>query len=479
MHNCDDSDGNTYSTIRQSQEKFNQAAERLSSRLASIQQEKVVAIQSFPCQANDETEAYRCKCSFQILQQRHPVNEEHRYQYAIREEQRPVIIDTFPIANRRIQSVMRQFRDDVLNTSASNQDAFSLIRHNLTSCTLSTSWEHNMDCILTLNYNQPIEVNEWKLQARQLCSLLQLKEVNGRSKGLWVSATSSSQQQQPLSDDGKNVHGIYNTLRDTVYMIRIRRQSIHCNDTHEITRWEVTLNIHSKEYNDANTATNSRTSTTRTTVIPVLYEKPETAFFHPNPNAMTKALQWMLQRLQHIQQLSQQQQQQQAPSNTISLLELYCGCGAHTVALAQTGLLQRILAIELDVRLVQACQHNIALNGVQDIVTVLSCDAGQFSKKAGSKKQPTSDDGSSMDVITSFDILLVDPPKQGLDMAVCDMALQQEKTLQHILYISCGHQALLRDLQRLSPRYEVVACCQLDLFPGTYSIETLVHLESK
>ncbi|KAG7345821.1 tRNA uracil-5-methyltransferase [Nitzschia inconspicua] len=477
MNKCDDSDDNNNynnSSIRQSQEKLNQAAERLSSRLASIQQEKVVVIQSFPCQTNDETEAYRCKCSFQILQQQHPVNEEYRCHYAIREEQRPVIIDTFPIANRRIQTVMRQFRDDILNTSASNQDNFSFISPSLTSCTLSTSWKHDMDCILTLHYNQPIEVNEWKRQARQLCSILQLRQVNGRSKGLWVSATPSAQQH--LSDDGKDPHGSYNTLRDTVYMIRIRRQSIHCNDTNEITSWEVTLNNNSND-NDANTTTNSRTSTTGTTIIPVLYEKSETAFFHPNPNAMTKALQWMLQRLQYIQQVPQQQQ---APSKTMSLLELYCGCGAHTVALARTGLVQRIVAVELDVRLVQACQHNVALNGVQDIVTVLSCDAGQYSKNSGSKKQPTSDVGSSMDA-TSYDILLVDPPKQGLDMAVCDMALQQqeEKTLQHILYISCGHQALLRDLQRLSPQYQVVDCCQLDLFPGTYSIETLVHLQRK
>jgi len=49
----------------------------------------------------------------------------------------------------------------------------------------------------------------------------------------------------------------------------------------------------------------------------------------------------------------------------------------------------------------------------------------------------------------------------------------------NILYVSCGHKALLRDLERLSACYEVVNCAQMDLFPRTDSIETLVHLRKK
>jgi tRNA G37 N-methylase Trm5 len=60
---------------------------------------------------------------------------------------------------------------------------------------------------------------------------------------------------------------------------------------------------------------------------------------------------------------------------------LYCGYGAHTVALAKTGLLQRIVAIELDPRLVQACRYNIEINTVQHIVTLQNDDAGRFAKK--------------------------------------------------------------------------------------------------
>jgi tRNA/tmRNA/rRNA uracil-C5-methylase (TrmA/RlmC/RlmD family) len=89
---------------------------------------------------------------------------------------------------------------------------------------------------------------------------------------------------------------------------------------------------------------------------------------------------------------------------------------------------------------------------------------------------------------------LVDPPRQGLDPIVCDMVLQEQQLFTHLLYFSCGHDALLRDLDRLfssplqdvrstnhdhnqytnnnSNYYAVVNCLQLDLFPGTYSIET-------
>ena len=114
---------------------------------------------------------------------------------------------------------------------------------------------------------------------------------------------------------------------------------------------------------------------------------------------------------------------------------------------------------------------------------------------------------NSIDEGSFYDILLVDPPRQGLDNEVCRMAMMDMNEtaavgastnegnedhsvdheidlhgsgcFQNILYVSCGHQALLRDLERLSSAYKVINCVQMDLFPRTDSIETLVHLRKR
>jgi tRNA/tmRNA/rRNA uracil-C5-methylase (TrmA/RlmC/RlmD family) len=562
--------------VRQSQDKLDRAAERLQCKLSSLlqqqqqQQQKeeeeeekkasVVVVRSLPCTSLQETRGYRCKCSFQIIMvttQMDHLNPQgkyyYHYQYALRERQQPVVIDSFPIANRRIQTLMTVFRDDILNYhnhnhhhhhhhGHHNHHGFVALSQHLTSCTFSTSW-NEQDVILTLHYHydKPLKMHqqyqqkqyqqEWREQARQACELLQLRQINGRSKGILLSETSftsstttTQQQQQVKSDDesgndkhdGQDKNAIEsisstnnNTLRDTIYLIQ--RKGDYNSVNGDTIDWQVTLVKQPQQQQQQAAATTTTTTTqtvststsscndqTKVVVIPVIYHKPETAFFHPNPRAMTQALQWMLQRLQSIiltttttTMSSQSSSPSSPPSSQLSLLELYCGCGAHTVALAKTGMFSTITAVELDARLVQACRHNVRINQVESIVNnIQQCDAGQFAqtKQRRQPQQQQQQPISSLPLL--FDVLLVDPPKQGLDQAVCDMALQQQsqqhqqnqhqqrrRHFEHILYISCGHQALLRDLERLSKHYRVVDCLQLDLFPGTYSIETLVHLQ--
>jgi tRNA/tmRNA/rRNA uracil-C5-methylase (TrmA/RlmC/RlmD family) len=132
------------------------------------------------------------------------------------------------------------------------------------------------------------------------------------------------------------------------------------------------------------------------------------------------------------------------------------------------------------------------LNDVQHIVTLQQQDAARFAKTLPQQKATKATQQYQQQ--HDFDILLVDPPRQGLDPIVCNMILQQHHSFSHILYISCGHDALLRDLDRLccgeyinnnnnnnnnNSSYRVVDCVLLDLFPGTFSIETLIHLKKR
>ena len=369
-----------------------------------------VKIESVVCKNERETWTYRCQCTFQIVS----ADGTGGLEYAMRTQGKAIPIGApyFPIATRRIQAAMSILMEEILVNSSDFPD----IARGLTSLTFSSAWHDTpeSDCIVTLMYGEPIDETKWKSQAMLVCQWMKLRQLYGSARKALIAAMPDVKCRS--------------TLRDTIYI-------------HKSSSWVVSLQ---ESLDD---------STTSNPTIKVHYEKPNSAFFHPNAFAMKDALHWILDRLSYI---------DQDASSMGCLLEMYCGCGAHTVALGKSGLLQQIMAIELDHRLIEACERNVRLNGLESIVQVVHSDAGTWAKRsykwAGS----------------GYDILLVDPPRAGLDEDVCSMAKKGEFI--HLLYISCGHKALIRDLERLSDCFEVVHCRQLDLFPRTNSIETLVHL---
>jgi tRNA (uracil-5-)-methyltransferase len=382
-----------------------------------------------PCESIEQSVKYRCRCSFQCIWI------ENKVHYAVRRRQEPIIIDTFPSANRRIQTAMT-----ILQTTLNcGCDRFSILRQNLTSVTFSSAWRDSddADCLLSLFYDKLIQdAAIWKQEALLMCRLLNMAQITGRSR-----------KRVLLAIDNRD-----SMIRDVIWLV------------HHNNKWRVSLLYPSLQRNiDIPGLTRS-----------VHYEKPEGAFCHPNATAMRQALEWLIQRLDCIQQKSDVSKRKKN-----RLLELYCGCGAHTMALLQTNILETIVAIELDQRLVHACQRNYELNQAarsnDDKLTtslnILSADAGMWSKKWITNPTAVSS------LCNSFDILLVDPPRQGLDENVCRFA--SNSTFQHFFYISCGHDALVRDLSRLSDNFEVVDCTLLDLFPQTDAVESLVHLRRR
>lgn len=205
---------------------------------------------------------------------------------------------------------------------------------------------------------------------------------------------------------------------------------------------------------------------------------------------MITALKWILNKLEHIAQQFRSSSSADAEDcimnaderNKLFLLEMYCGCGAHTMPIALSGLFDMIVCVELDQRLVDACIENAALNNCRynggvsccsndtktlnrDItpVHVQQGDAGQWATKA---------------LTRSYHALLVDPPRAGLDKTVCDMV--QQGPFEHLLYISCGRKALTKDLANLNEGgFDVVDIVVTDLFPHTDAVESLVHLKRR
>ena len=73
------------------------------------------------------------------------------------------------------------------------------------------------------------------------------------------------------------------------------------------------------------------------------------------------------------------------------------------------------------------------------------------------------------------DIVLVDPPRSGIDRRALDALVQLNPTL--IVYISCDPATLARDVKRLlTAGYQLAQVTPFDMFPQTFHIETVVLL---
>ncbi|HLO18263.1 MAG TPA: 23S rRNA (uracil(1939)-C(5))-methyltransferase RlmD, partial [Anaerolineales bacterium] len=74
------------------------------------------------------------------------------------------------------------------------------------------------------------------------------------------------------------------------------------------------------------------------------------------------------------------------------------------------------------------------------------------------------------------DIVLVDPPRAGLEKRVVDGILRSSPRV--VVYVSCDPSTLARDAKRLiNGGYRLINVTPFDLFPQTYHIESISIFE--
>ncbi|MBL8982652.1 MAG: hypothetical protein JNL26_10745, partial [Gemmatimonadetes bacterium] len=73
------------------------------------------------------------------------------------------------------------------------------------------------------------------------------------------------------------------------------------------------------------------------------------------------------------------------------------------------------------------------------------------------------------------DAVLLNPPRVGLDAAVCGIVEAASPRPRRIVYVSCDPATLARDLGRM-PSWRVDRVTPFDLFPQTAHIETVCVL---
>ncbi|NTS78884.1 tRNA (uridine(54)-C5)-methyltransferase TrmA [Catenovulum sp. SM1970] len=160
-------------------------------------------------------------------------------------------------------------------------------------------------------------------------------------------------------------------------------------------------------------------------------------------------------------------------SQTLSgdLLELYCGNGNFSLALADC--FDHVIATEIAKPSVKAAVENIANNGITN-VTIGQASAEDFAAAYFDGKSVK----SLKDIELSdynFSIILVDPPRAGLDQKATELV----QKFDNILYISCNPETLKTNLETITQTHQVMDFTLFDQFPYTHHIESGVWLKRK
>ncbi|MDF7679385.1 tRNA (uridine(54)-C5)-methyltransferase TrmA [Enterobacteriaceae bacterium ESL0689] len=185
----------------------------------------------------------------------------------------------------------------------------------------------------------------------------------------------------------------------------------------------------------------------------MVYRQVENSFTQPNAAMNIQMLEWAL---------------DVTAGSSGDLLELYCGNGNFSLALARH--FDRVLATEIAKPSVAAAQYNIATNHI-DNVQIIRMAAEEFTEAMNNVRP--------FHRLRDIDLhsyrcetILVDPPRSGLDSETVKMV----QAYPRILYISCNPQTLCHNLDVLTQSHAITRLALFDQFPYTHHMECGVLL---
>ncbi|MBF6057508.1 tRNA (uridine(54)-C5)-methyltransferase TrmA [Thiomicrorhabdus heinhorstiae] len=188
---------------------------------------------------------------------------------------------------------------------------------------------------------------------------------------------------------------------------------------------------------------------------PLHYQQIENSFTQPNPYVAQHMLHWA---------------RAVSGKSDGDLIELYCGNGNFSIALADCY--RKVLATEISKTSVASAQINIAANGVENL-QIIKMAAEEVTEAFGGREFNRLK-GIDLNAY-EFSTIFVDPPRSGLDDLTRKMVCDYER----IIYISCNPETLARDLEVLTQTHEIQQTALFDQFPYTHHIESGVFLTRK
>ncbi len=145
-----------------------------------------------------------------------------------------------------------------------------------------------------------------------------------------------------------------------------------------------------------------------------------------------------------------------AGADGAEVYDLYSGTG--TIAQVIAPAAKHVTGVEIIEEAVEAAKENAKLNNLDN------CDfiAGDVLKVLDDIKEKP-------------DYIILDPPRDGIHPKALDKII--DYGVDSLVYISCKPTSLARDLEVFLARgYEVKRLACVDMFPGTYHVETVVLL---
>lgn len=187
-----------------------------------------------------------------------------------------------------------------------------------------------------------------------------------------------------------------------------------------------------------------------------VYQQVENSFTQPNGGVNEQMLHWA---------------QQATLAEGGDLIELYCGNGNFSIALAEN--FDRVLGTEISKSSVRSAQVNIKANNINNI-DIVRMSSEEFSQAMNGERQFRRLEGFDLTAY-NYDTVLVDPPRAGLD----NDSVQLVSRFKKIIYISCNPHTLKDNLTVLSKTHHVEKFALFDQFPYTDHIETGIVLTRK
>ncbi len=146
-----------------------------------------------------------------------------------------------------------------------------------------------------------------------------------------------------------------------------------------------------------------------------------------------------------------------APQASERVLDLFCGLGNFSLAIAQSG--ASVVGVEGSEDMTLRAAHNAAQNGLASACTFHAANLESMAHPADWAQMP-------------YDRVLLDPPRSGA--AACVKWLG-ERLPKRIVYVSCHAATLVRDAEVLiRAGYRAQHAGVMDMFPHTHHVEAMV-----
>lgn len=155
---------------------------------------------------------------------------------------------------------------------------------------------------------------------------------------------------------------------------------------------------------------------------------------------------------------------------TEEVWDLYCGIGTISLFLAQKA--RQVYGVEIVPQAIEDARNNAKINGITNAEFQVGRAEEILPKYYADYALSHNGEKAHADVI------VVDPPRKGCDMALLDTIAAMEPD--RIVYVSCDSATLARDLKILCGKgYRLVRCRGVDQFPMSVHVETVCLLSRK